>query len=217
MTSNNPPELAECLTSKALAMQYPVKGSMPLAVVHQLYQLREAEVERLSQRDVIVVGDLQGLDRGARAVLATMLFKKCDGAARHALLHDEHPHVRTCAVLSQSELETVVEPVLQPSVPANPYQLLQAEFPHYDVGTLPALPTGFVDSSWHNDACPSFTNEERRIQVFVDYADPMERECGPEACRFSLFTLDEHGDTAYISNTNQWGEMLALIEQHATK
>lgn len=97
---------------------------------------------------------------------------------------------------------------------SNPYQLLQAEFPRYAVGTLPALPPGFVDTSWHNDACPSFTNEARRIQLFVDYADPVERECGPEARRFSLFTLDEHGDTEYICNTNDWSEMLALIEQH---
>ncbi|HJP68162.1 MAG TPA: hypothetical protein VJ846_04600 [Sphingomicrobium sp.] len=96
----------------------------------------------------------------------------------------------------------------------NPYQLLQAAFPRYDVGTLPALPQGFVDTSWRNDACPSFTNEVRRVQVFVDYADPMERECGPEARRFSLFTLDEHGDTTYICNTNEWSDMLALIEQH---
>ncbi|MBP0639967.1 hypothetical protein [Cupriavidus sp. AcVe19-6a] len=100
---------------------------------------------------------------------------------------------------------------------SNSYQLLQAEFPRFDVATLPALPPGFADTSWHNDACPSFTNELRRVQVYVDYADPMERECGPEARRFSLFTLDEHGDTTYISNTNDWSEMLALIEKHATK
>lgn len=98
---------------------------------------------------------------------------------------------------------------------SNSYQLLQAEFPRYDVSTPPALPQGFVDTSWQNDACPSFTNELRRVQVFVDYADPKERECGPEAPRFSLLTLDEHGDQNYICNTNEWSEMLALIDQHA--
>ncbi|RQR11326.1 hypothetical protein DF026_17130 [Burkholderia stagnalis] len=99
----------QVISSRTLAAKYPVKGSMPHAVVHQLYQLREAEVERLSQRDVIKEVDLHDLDRGARAVVAGMLFGKCDDAARHALLHDEHAHVRSAAAISQSDLEEEVE------------------------------------------------------------------------------------------------------------
>ncbi|ARL04372.1 hypothetical protein BOC44_21655 (plasmid) [Burkholderia pseudomallei] len=92
------------LTSRKLAEQYPVKGSMPHAVVHQLYQLREAEVAALSQRSVIVEADLGDLDRGGRAVVASLLYAKCDDRARQALLKDEHPHVRSCAAISRSDL-----------------------------------------------------------------------------------------------------------------
>lgn len=97
--------LEKPVTSRMLAEQYPVKGSMPHAVVHQLYQLREAEISTLSQRAVILESDLSELDRGGRAVVASMLYAKCDDVARHALLHDEHPHVRSCAEISRSELE----------------------------------------------------------------------------------------------------------------
>jgi hypothetical protein len=92
------------LTSRALAEQYTVKGSMPQAVVHQLYALREAEVESLGAQTQIAVADLHVLDRLGRAVVAGSMFEKCDAAARHALLHDEHAHVRSCALLSQAEL-----------------------------------------------------------------------------------------------------------------
>lgn len=104
------------VTSRMLAEQYPVKGSMPHSVVHQLYQLREAEISTLSQRAVILEFDLRELDRGGRAVVASMLYAKCDDVARNALLHDEHPHVRSCAVISRSELEP--EPGHKPSIPS---------------------------------------------------------------------------------------------------
>ncbi|MDR8889499.1 hypothetical protein FEP63_05179 [Burkholderia multivorans] len=107
VASQNASEIG--FTSRTLAAMYPVKGSMPQAVVHRLYLLREAEVERLSQRDVIKEADLHDLDRGARAVVAGMLYGKCDEAARHALLHDEHAHVRSAAVISQSDLEEEAE------------------------------------------------------------------------------------------------------------
>lgn len=108
--------LKKPVTSRMLAEQYPVKGSMPHAVVHQLYQLREAEISTLSQRAVILETDLRELDRGGRAVVASMLYAKCDDVARNALLHDEHPHVRSCAVISRSELEP--EPGRKPSTPS---------------------------------------------------------------------------------------------------
>lgn len=95
-------QIPRVVTSRRLAEQFPVKGSMPRPVVHLLYQLRELEVERLSQQHAISIADLQGLDRLARAMVAATLFEKCDPDTRHALMHDEHPHVRSCAVISQS-------------------------------------------------------------------------------------------------------------------
>lgn len=93
------------LTSRALAEQYPAKGSMPQAVVAQLYQLREDEVAYLAKKGKVTVSDLATLDRGARFVVATMLFGKCDTEAKQALLHDEHHQVRSAAVLAKAELE----------------------------------------------------------------------------------------------------------------
>ncbi|MGF6440079.1 hypothetical protein [Paraburkholderia youngii] len=92
------------LTSRMLAGQYPVKGSMPLPVVKQLYQLREAEVAVLSRQSVITEADIRQLDRGARGMVADLLLAKCDEAARHALLHDEHPHVRSIAAGALADL-----------------------------------------------------------------------------------------------------------------
>jgi hypothetical protein len=98
-------QIRRALTTKDLVDRYPHKGSMPMAVITLLYELREREVERLSRRDVVVVADVQSLDRSGRAMVAMSLFAKCDVAARNALVHDEHPQVRSCAVLSQLDLQ----------------------------------------------------------------------------------------------------------------
>ena len=92
-------------TSRALAERYPNKGSMPPEVVRRLYHVREMEVHRLSLQGVIRPSDLTTLDRGSRIAVASLLYGKCDAAAREALLNDSHAHVRSCAVLSQSEVD----------------------------------------------------------------------------------------------------------------
>lgn len=69
---------------------------------------------------------------------------------------------------------------------------IQREFPSYDdmkgfADLLDKLP-GFVDSSWHNDTCPSMEHEQSQTRIWVEYADPDNREnAGP---RFSI----EQGD-----------------------
>jgi hypothetical protein len=45
------------------------------------------------------------------------------------------------------------------------------EFPGFPVEDMPTLPEGWVDASWHNDACPSFVNEGLKAAIFVDYRD----------------------------------------------
>lgn len=59
---------------------------------------------------------------------------------------------------------------------------------------------GFIDASWHNNICPSFTLQQSEtddyiVEVFVDAQKPMEREAGPGP-RFSVHWYDEHGDRA---------------------
>lgn len=95
---------ARILTSKALADLYPVKGSMPAELVDQLYCKREEEVARLSSQAVITVSDLSGLDRGARFAVADKLFSRCNDEAKYALLHDNHPHVRSAATIAEGSI-----------------------------------------------------------------------------------------------------------------
>lgn len=59
----------------------------------------------LATKEVIEVQDLHTLDRIGRYEVAERYFAKCSPAARDALIHDEHPHVRSCAALAQAGLD----------------------------------------------------------------------------------------------------------------
>lgn len=94
----------------------------------------------------------------------------------------------------------------------------RTEFP--DFGELDVkLPEDFVDSSWHNDMCPRFeiqrdSDEETghaSLTLFIDYADPAQRELG-EVARFSATTGDPHMSSTKFFTTDDWNRMLAWIE-----
>lgn len=88
----------------------------------------------------------------------------------------------------------------------------QIEFPDYPVADMPSIPAGFVDVSWHNDACLSFMNEERRLVIWCDFADPAMREYGDDHPRFSLNRTDECG--AFESDVwagDDFGEVLVIL------
>lgn len=92
-------------TAKQLRAQYPVKGSMPQSAVERLHALVDAEVSALSAKDVIDVNDILQLERYGKVKVANELMVKCDLNARESLMHDEHPHVRSCAVLAVEALK----------------------------------------------------------------------------------------------------------------
>ena len=85
-----------------------------------------------------------------------------------------------------------------------------ASHPDYDNAAtfnkvLHALqPFGFVDSSWHNDSCPSVAlyidddTGEELVKVYVDWADPAKRENGPEMDQFHVYT--DHDTTVYCGD-----------------
>lgn len=79
-------------------------------------------------------------------------------------------------------------------IPENTPQYLE-EFP--DFGPMDVeIPEGFVDVSWHNEACPCFVSEETGTFLFVDYADLARREDKESTgVRFSLHVgqPSEHG------------------------
>ncbi len=87
---------------------------------------------------------------------------------------------------------------------------LLSEFPDFDLGTLPAIPSHWVDTSWHNDVCPSF-QVSPDVSVFVDYADASLREADGRQ-RFTVCSMDGEGghlaDGVYL-DTDDWQGALA--------
>jgi hypothetical protein len=65
------------------------------------------------------------------------------------------------------------------------------EFPNFDY-EIPELGNDWIDSSWHNDVCPSFeysTGTGLTYRLWFEYKDPDIREMGGK-----LFTLSKYSD-----------------------
>jgi hypothetical protein len=87
----------------------------------------------------------------------------------------------------------------------------RSEFDDYPACLMPVLPTGFIDTSWHNDACPSFTHEAARLVLWVDYPNPADREV-QGGSRFLLCTMkDDGGSGDVIAAAEHWTDMEAEI------
>lgn len=88
----------------------------------------------------------------------------------------------------------------------------RTEFPDYPPADMPEMPLGFgfEDNSWRNDACPCFASQSKRLMVWVDYADPAQRELdGP---RFTLMTTGPDGDPGdELLSTDDWSAILSKI------
>ncbi len=89
------------------------------------------------------------------------------------------------------------------------------EFPDY--GEYIELPKGWVDQSWHNDACPSFFHPAKRAVLFLDYADPKKRELTGN-CRYGAYAADEDGgriDGGWEVEGDDLHQVLGQLEYHA--
>jgi hypothetical protein len=75
-------------------------------------------------------------------------------------------------------------------------QMFTEQFPDFNPQDMPDFPVewfdawGFFDTSWYNDACPSFTSDKLGLTLWVNYADPARREFG--GARYVLGNQD-HG------------------------
>ena len=90
------------------------------------------------------------------------------------------------------------------------------EFPNYDDELW--IPKGFIDNSWHNDACP---HAEKVIidvpklyvsaNVWQEYKDPSNRECEKRY----MFTINVNNDNVFFYDTDDLEEIKKLIDANA--
>lgn len=79
------------------------------------------------------------------------------------------------------------------------------EFPSFPSSSLPSLPTAWEDTSWHNDACPSWCTADRGKQIYVDFPVTSDREF-PESSRYTV--TDDMGEVLY--HGDEWEEVLRI-------
>lgn len=80
------------------------------------------------------------------------------------------------------------------------------EFPDFDPATMPEIPAGFEDRSWHNDGCPSFVHEKFGLAISIDFADIDLRESGEDGPRFLMYRVEPDGswhDEPFLE-TSDW-------------
>lgn len=95
----------------------------------------------------------------------------------------------------------------------------KTEFP--TMTAMPAIPADWLDTSWHNDVCPSFlvTGDEWSgygVRVWVDSERPEDRECGGARFAMDRNTGDHTPNGAFLE-TDDWQEVLkqASVEKLA--
>ncbi len=73
--------------------------------------------------------------------------------------------------------------------------LIAREFPDFDCATLPAdIPEFMIAQPWHNEACPSWRTEGDQLELWIDFADPAQREFPEAEGRFLVQTRFEGAD-----------------------
>lgn len=89
------------------------------------------------------------------------------------------------------------------------------EFPDFPASDIPTdIPPDFMDSSWHNDECPSFTSDARGLTLWVNYPDLDPADHGS---RFSVVLSTETylNSAGYWSfDSDSWADTLAEINRH---
>jgi hypothetical protein len=92
---------------------------------------------------------------------------------------------------------------------------ISTEFSDYDLSTLPAIPAGWIDESWHNDAMPQWRCGHLWIQV--DYADPDMRETKGHS-RFCVYRYtdpaDPYGESVIYLTTDDWRSVLVFVSAY---
>lgn len=80
---------------------------------------------------------------------------------------------------------------------------VHSEFPTFPLSSLPTVPPTWEDTSWHNDACPSYSTP-RGYHVFIDFPVAEDREF-TDSERFTVCDIDT-GEVQL--HTSVWEEVL---------
>lgn len=124
-------------------------------------------------------------------ILQRRLQQVIDGLCDHNELIEErtpgcHELMKIAETIYDNEYKDLVEN----------YKPIKVEFPAYLKGeiTVPSflLEEPFVDQSWHNDACPSFFFPDGSIIIWVDWDNPMYRECSE--MKFTVVRVEVEAD-----------------------
>lgn len=80
---------------------------------------------------------------------------------------------------------------------------------------LPAMPQGMVDTSWHNDVCPSYARLREdgsdALRIWIEHPDKTQREYD-EQKRFMVVTYGAEGTPGNcVLETENWGPVLMFL------
>ena len=81
------------------------------------------------------------------------------------------------------------------------------------IDTLEEL--GFRDTTYTNDACPSWTHDDLDLQIFVDLPIPYSeaQDTPTDYKQYLIFTASQYGEQdAHILSTNDFAEVIAHIQ-----
>lgn len=95
----------------------------------------------------------------------------------------------------------------------------QTTFPNFPAADMPSIPEGWKDTSWHNDAAPSFEvmtacagdSNFEMCRVWIAESDPAAREYD-ESPRFQVSYEGGESEWFCTLETDDWQEVLAYVE-----
>jgi len=87
------------------------------------------------------------------------------------------------------------------------------EFPSFVLGCAPEQAGFEIDTSWHNNTCPSFATVDEQYTLYVDFINPDHRDYD-EALRFSIYeNTAGYPDDNPVLHSNNWNDVLAYMAQ----
>jgi hypothetical protein len=90
----------------------------------------------------------------------------------------------------------------------------RTEHPEFDAASLPVIPASWEDTSWHNDACPSFrvigdADNGPFVRLWVQYPEQCDRESDAE--RFLLERNNDWGGSGPASYAYRGDDAAAML------